>query len=286
MSYATLGALLLHYVSTRRLQGTQKEYKHSLWKDTEVQLQKFIAHLNEDGMDDMYYANCKNFGWQHPHDPTGTPYVVTRMGDRIICTIMTRALWFANGWSKAPEMHTEDHSGGGTDLKDFIRCGIVNMFMHLLEESACASRWGIFYAWYSVKRMENEGPFGRNLIYEGKCKNGMEQDIQAKGWSMKESIKQWLSTHESIRNSMQNASVSTNCSRNIGELPTQGKGNKNTEDGDIVKEQVVQTAKTLSTGMRNIFTEIKKEVKASGSKGEDAQSPIPASAAATPQAPT
>ncbi|KJP84882.1 hypothetical protein AK88_05488 [Plasmodium fragile] len=278
MSYATLGHLLAQYVLHRRLGADEPAYTKSLWQDIEDQLQKFMDHLKEDGMDAMYYANCKNTAWQHWTLPTARPRVVTSMGDRIICTLMTKALYFANGWSSATFDDMSD-TGPNKDLKDFIRCGIVNMFMHLLEESACASPWGTFYAWYSVKQMKNDGPFARNLIYEETCKNGMEEDIEVEGWSMKERIKEWLRRHESIGNRIKKARVRTNCSRNIGELPTQGQGAKNTEDGDIVKAQVVQIAKNLSKGMAKIFREIKKEVKESGSKGKYAESPITDSAA-------
>ncbi|KJP84881.1 hypothetical protein AK88_05487 [Plasmodium fragile] len=275
MSYETLGDVLAHYVRIRGLGGLQEQYKHSLWQDTQAQLQKFIQHLNEDGMDDMYSANCNNTPWQHPDYPTETTDAVPSMGDIIICTLMTRALWFANGWSKAPDTDMEDDSGGNRELKDFIRCGIVNMFMHLLEESACNSPSGISYAWHTMQHMNHVQLFGGNLIHAGTCHRAMGTDIQVHGWSMKKSIKQWLRAHDSIRTTIKNASVSTNCSRKIGELPTQGPGAKNTENGDKVHEHVVGAAKNLSTGLATIFREIKKAVKASGSNGEQPQSPMP-----------
>ncbi|KJP84930.1 hypothetical protein AK88_05439 [Plasmodium fragile] len=232
---------------------------NSLWQDIEAQLEKFIQHLKEDHVEDVYSLHCNYYAWADWRPPHGSPVEVPSPGDIIICTLMTNALYFLNGWSKAPGTHTADHSGGHTALKDFIRCGIVNMFMHLLEESACNTEWGIFYAWHTMQHMKNDGPFGRNLIYAGTCKNGMEEDIEVDGWSMQQSIKQWLSTHDSIRNRIQHASASTNCSSKIAEYTKKDNGKKNTDDADIVKAQVVQTAKNLSKGMGKIFRQIKKE---------------------------
>ncbi|KJP86042.1 hypothetical protein AK88_04299 [Plasmodium fragile] len=285
MSYGRLGALLAEYVLKRGLATDVPAYKTSLWQDIEAQLDQFIKHLNEDGMEEVYSANCNNTPWEHPNHPQGSSVEVPSQGDIIICTLMTKALWFANGWSKAPEMHTEDHSGGRTELKDFIRCGIVNMFMHLLEESACESTSGLWYAWYTMKHMKSVEMLGRNLIHDSTCNNGMEEDIKVKGWSMKESITKWLRRNENIRNSIHKASVSTNCSRKIGELPTQGQGAKKTEDADKVKEEVARIAQNVSKGMSTIFREIKKEVKESGRKGEQATSTNPDSPAAASDVP-
>ncbi|KJP87555.1 hypothetical protein AK88_02721 [Plasmodium fragile] len=258
MNYKRLGDLLAHYVRERALGGDGTAYTTSLWQDIEAQLQKFIQHLKEDGMDDMYSVNCKNSGWPLPDDPTETPRIVKSMGARIICTLMTKALYFLNGWSKAPGTDMEDDSVGNRELRNFIKCTIVHMFMHLLNESACASTWGIFYAWYSMEKMGALPNWSTNLVYTQACTQNLDVQLQVAGWSMKDAVKEWLKRNVNIQNTLNRHSFVQNC----GLAVPKTKGSK--QDGtDQVDEDTLQKIQNvggnLQTAMRKAFRQIKKE---------------------------
>ncbi|KJP88324.1 hypothetical protein AK88_01940 [Plasmodium fragile] len=260
MTYATLGALLADYVIKRGLVGDPQGYMKSLWKDIEAQLDKFIQHLKDQELDEAYSVNCKNTAWQRPGQPTNITYVVTNMGDRIICRLMTKALYFLNGWSIGSGTDMEDATGGNRQLRNFIRCTIVHMFMHLLNESACASTWGTFYAWYSMRQMGDVSSSSTNLVYSGDCVQNSAVHLQVGEWSMQHAVKEWLNRNVDIKLKLNRGSFGKNCRLAVPKTT----GSKHAAT-DQVDEDTLQKIKdiegNLQTAMRKVLRKIKKEVK-------------------------
>ncbi|KJP84864.1 hypothetical protein AK88_05501 [Plasmodium fragile] len=185
MTYATLGALLVHYVRQRDLEGKQELYKKSLWTDTRALLDEFVEYMEDDNLE-SYSTNCLNVGY--PSRTWQRVKVVANMGDRMMCTLMSRALFFMNAWGR------QSTKGANTDpqneeLKEHIRCAIVNIFMYILLASPCKSTMGIDNAWYTVKQME-ESMGG--LIKQGKCGHGVFENIQTQEFDMAKKIQAWM----------------------------------------------------------------------------------------------
>ncbi|KJP84746.1 hypothetical protein AK88_05623, partial [Plasmodium fragile] len=68
-------------------------------------------------------VNCENAYYNHESNPDGNPRRVTYAGDRIMCTLMTGALYFLNGWgTQSGGSHTTDPNNAA--LKEYIRCAI------------------------------------------------------------------------------------------------------------------------------------------------------------------
>ncbi|KJP84861.1 hypothetical protein AK88_05506 [Plasmodium fragile] len=253
--------------------------QQSLWKDIEAQLQKFMKHLKAEDMDDMYSANCNHTPWQRLDYPTETTAAVPSMRDKVICTLMTRALYFANGWSTAPDMHTPDHSGGKTELKDFIRCGIVLMFMHILEESVCNSKSGISYAWHLMDKMGPEWMGAKNLIHRKQCTHNLEVHLQVGEWSMQHAVKKWLQRNADIQNTLKGNSLGQNCG--IAVPTTKGsKQDAKAQDEADTLQKIKNVGGNLQKALRTVFKTIKKEVKEARISEEgssEAESPEPES---------
>ncbi|KJP85185.1 hypothetical protein AK88_05179 [Plasmodium fragile] len=261
MKYATLGHLLAQYVRQRGLVAKKEQYQKSLWQDTEVQLQKFIQHLKDDGMEDVYSVHCNHYAWQHPDYPTHITLVVKSMGDRIICTLITKALYFLNGWSTGAGMAMDDDSGVNKDFRTFIRCTIVHMFMNLLHESACASTWGTFYAWYAMAQMRDEAPMGENLIHTKQCTQNFDVHLQVAGWSMQEAVKEWLKSHADIKRKLNRDSFVKHCGLEVPQ--TKGRKHDGTAHLDAHTLQKIQDiGGHLQKEMSQAFRKIKKEWKA------------------------
>ncbi|KJP84821.1 hypothetical protein AK88_05547 [Plasmodium fragile] len=145
-------------------------------------------------MEDVYSVHCNYYAWADWRPPHGSPYVVPSTSDRIICTLMTKALYFMNGWSATSGgwRHNDNNS---EDLEKHIRCAIVNIFMYILLASPCRSEMGVYYAWQTVKELE-QGSTG--LINARKCQRGVFTDIKIEELHMEQMIKNWLQNNNRL----------------------------------------------------------------------------------------
>ncbi|KJP85009.1 hypothetical protein AK88_05364 [Plasmodium fragile] len=201
-------------------------------------------------------ANCANDYYNHPKDPHGHPRQVTRAGDRIMCRLMSGALFFIYKRHKetgATGMETNNDER----LKEYVRCGILNMFAKFLKESACKGDWGLWYAWYTMEQMDE---YMGGVMKRVNCANEVYQNIQAGGWSMEQSIKQWLSTNKTLKDKMGKEGVSNICN---WALDTDGniKGGKTKGDAGNTRDMKAKNVtKKLTEGIKDIFVDMKQEV--------------------------
>ncbi|KJP85125.1 hypothetical protein AK88_05250 [Plasmodium fragile] len=235
MSYATLGDT-------------------SLWTDTRALLDEFVASLEDDNLD-SYAANCLNAGYKYPGYER--PVYARTVGDRLMCRLMTGALYFMNGWgpgssSAAPTDPTNEA------LKEYIRCAIVNVFMYILLESPCRSRMGIHNAWYTMKQLE-DGP-GRGLITTSKCGQGVFQNIQTQNFDMGTEIKGWLENNKSLTQKFAGPRIQRICTTTLEDLDGVKPGTYKMGDQIEMQPEEIDAIRQLGKGVKTLVEEVKKGV--------------------------
>ncbi|KJP84845.1 hypothetical protein AK88_05524 [Plasmodium fragile] len=213
-------------------------------------------------------SNCMNAYYKHPADPDGRERLVTRAADRIMCRLMVGALYFMNDnrwrlWGGNMVVSNDD------ELTEYVRCATVNMYMEILKESSCGGDWGLYYAWYTMKEMEDG--IGSGLITKGKCGHAVFQNIKASEWDMGNKIKQWLRQNARMNGKIARSGLKSKCSRAIADIDKVKKGG--TKDSlNVLKAGVEKDiGDTLKAAMKSVMRQISKEVKAtmkgSGDKG-------------------
>ncbi|KJP85784.1 hypothetical protein AK88_04600 [Plasmodium fragile] len=254
MKYATLGALLAHYVKTRGLVDKHEQYTEFLRTDVTVLLEEFVAHMQRDIVEN-YAANCLNVGYTKEHH--GDMKFVAKVGDRIICTLMTGALFFMNGWHK--QSASTDHTDRTSEaLKEHIRCAIVNIFMYILNESPCKSDMGTYYAWYTMRKMEPD--LGGGLIKQGKCRKGVFTDIKIEEFDMQQMIKSWLQKNVRIQDTIGGKAMKSTCTKTLAGSGRAKQDADATDDNTDLRQDEKDAIRELGRGLKTIVEEVKKEV--------------------------
>ncbi|KJP85645.1 hypothetical protein AK88_04717 [Plasmodium fragile] len=204
-------------------------------------------------------ANCMNAYYKHPQYPDGPPRQVTRAGDRIMCKLMVGALYFMND-NSWPTRGGSMGVSNDDELREYVRCAIVNMYMDILKESSCGGEWGLYYAWYTMKQLE-EGP-GGGLISQGKCGQGVFENIKASEWDMGKKIKDWLWQNSRTTRTIARSGLTSKCSKAISDIDKVH--NAGTTDSlNVLKEGLEkEIGDTLKAAMKSVMTQIRKEVKA------------------------
>ncbi|KJP88315.1 hypothetical protein AK88_02096 [Plasmodium fragile] len=260
MSAQELGDILAQYVRDRQLYGNDDAYQASLDKDIGDMLGEFIQHMEtmESLMEEMG-TNCNNYGWQHWEDQAALrPRVGHTVGDRITCKFMTTAILFMRKGSLST-LKDEGATENNKKIRQYIRCAIVNMFATILTESACGGQWGIYYAWYSVDKMMDEGGM-RHLITADHCQMGVTEDIRRGQWKMSDKIKNWLRAHEALMTKIKGTTMSDSCNKSA-QGSTKGKdGRSQGEGASTVREGEESALNKLKEGMKSILQRAQEEV--------------------------
>ncbi|KJP84865.1 hypothetical protein AK88_05502 [Plasmodium fragile] len=276
MSYATLGALLANYVKTRGLVDNKEMYKKSLWNDITALLDEFAAYMDDEHLD-SYAANCSNRGYTR--EGGGSTFFIANVGDRIMCTLMTGALYFLNGWgTQSGGSHTTDPNNAA--LKEYIRCAIVNIFMYILLASPCKSTMGIDNAWYTVKQME-ESMGG--LIKQGKCGHGVFENIQTQEFDMAKKIQAWLESNKSLTEKIGGQGIESICTKSLGELDRVTPGTHTMHDNTELREKEKEAIRKLGQQLKTIVEEVKTAVAQCAQENGACMEPIEAVSRSDPQ---
>ncbi|KJP85005.1 hypothetical protein AK88_05360 [Plasmodium fragile] len=228
-----------------------------------MELGQFVQYMADMDMEALG-SNCANVYYKHPQDPNGVERLVTRAGDRIMCKLMSGALFFLYQSNATAKIQGIDHTNDET-LREYVRCAILNMFAKFLKQSACDGKWGLWYAWYTVEREMDESMGG--VMKRVNCANEVYQNIQAAGWSMEQKIATWLSTDHKLKDRLGKAGVSNICK---WELDKDGhiKGRKGTAHVDNTTHMIAtNVTKPLTEGIKEILVDIKKEVKETIQRG-------------------
>ncbi|KJP85748.1 hypothetical protein AK88_04618 [Plasmodium fragile] len=228
-----------------------------------MELGQFVQYMVDMDMEALG-SNCANVYYKHPQDPNGVERLVTRAGDRIMCKLMSGALFFLYQSNATAKIQGIDHTNDET-LREYVRCAILNMFAKFLKQSACDGKWGLWYAWYTVEREMDESMGG--VMKRVNCANEVYQNIQAAGWSMEQKIATWLSTDHKLKDRLGKAGVSNICK---WELDKDGhiKGRKGTAHVDNTTHMIAtNVTKPLTEGIKEILVDIKKEVKETIQRG-------------------
>ncbi|KJP88233.1 hypothetical protein AK88_02180 [Plasmodium fragile] len=268
------------------------------WLGEEIQqiLQRFIEYVADNDHWETYGSNCNNSFYYH----SGTSYLhkVTWPGTKVMCKIMSTALFFLTDPSGLL------HFTQGTDarvqkLREFIACTIVNTFMHILEETVCEGHWGIQYAWH-VMRQEMDGT-PTNIITTEECVEGFIDDVKLGHWSMKAKIKQWIKQKTDLRAWVQDTAIKTMCPKNADKIHRKEKGNwqargENTDNyGETEVREKMETGikDVIGSGMQEIMKKVGEHLEGrgkppqTGQPGTGARQPGSGThAAAGPNAPT
>ncbi|KJP85434.1 hypothetical protein AK88_04937 [Plasmodium fragile] len=155
--------------------------------------------------------NCENAYWQHPLEH-GTkdqpPREMTRRKERVICRLMTQAIYFANAWSDAARKNAEDNEGKDKEIKGIMRCTIVDVYNEILRTYGCEGWWGTYYAWYTTNIM---GSALRDTLGEQHCKRGMYKDIKLGHWPMRQQMKTWLQKNAQMQKKLDDEKIHDGC---------------------------------------------------------------------------
>ncbi|KJP87305.1 hypothetical protein AK88_02985 [Plasmodium fragile] len=229
------------------------DYRTWLWDEINPILQKFIEYVeNQDNWED-YGSNCNNHFYYH--SGTGYAHLVRWPGTKVMCKIMSTALFFLTDTHGLQEFMQGEHEAV-KKLKEFIGCTIVNVFMHILEHTVCEGHWGLQYAWYVMReKMQGIPP---NIITEKKCVQGLVQDTHLGQWSMKAKIKDWIQQNTQLSAWVQDTAIKRMCS--TAQEKSKEAGRKGTEEGtwrvgadntDNYGEQEVR--EKLETGIKHVI---------------------------------
>ncbi|KJP86210.1 hypothetical protein AK88_04181 [Plasmodium fragile] len=230
-----LGHILAKYVKDRGLVRNKEQYTEFLGQDVTALLDEFVGYMEDENLD-SYASNCSNRGYTYP--PKGNRPIVANVGDRIMCTLMTGALYFMNGWG-SKSVRTDHTDPKNAALQARIRCAIVNIFMYILLKSPCKSDMGIHYAWYPVTAMDTA--MG-GLIKQGKCRKGVFTQIKIQEFDMENMIKKWLEDNQSLTEKFAGPAIQSTCKKPLRALVSGTKGTNTMDDKlqvDTVSTEVI-----------------------------------------------
>ncbi|KJP84979.1 hypothetical protein AK88_05389 [Plasmodium fragile] len=222
----------------------------SLGQDITNELEQFVKYMEEDIVE-LYASSCLDQGYKSSR--TRHIIMAKKVGDRLMCTLMTGALFFMNRWS-ATSGGWEHHNSNNKELEKYIRCAIVNIFMYILLASKCTSQIGINHAWYSVQQMEKDMP---GLIKEGKCRQGVFTDIQINDFRMETMIQNWLKNKQSLTDKFASPAIQSTCRKPLGARVGGTIDAHTMDDHTALSPEEKDAIKTLSQELKTIVQEVK-----------------------------
>ncbi|KJP84809.1 hypothetical protein AK88_05561 [Plasmodium fragile] len=209
MSDGALAKILAQYVKDRNLTEGTAIYQGHLWKDIQDQLGLFITDMNNDS--EYHNAkNCENAYWQHPEEhgtPGQSPRRMDRSKERVICRLMTQAIYFANAWSKEAR-NNASHDDQNKEIKGIMRCTIADIYQDILTEAGCEGHWGTYYAWYVVDQISGGLTATRGAQ---DCERGKYKTIDLKTWPMRSKMKTWLKDNEQMKQKLAQEKIQDGC---------------------------------------------------------------------------
>ncbi|KJP89616.1 hypothetical protein AK88_00827 [Plasmodium fragile] len=274
MSYERLGDLLAEYIINRGLVGNPEGYMKSLWQDMQHQLQIFITHMNNDS---QYHnaINCENAYWQHPQEH-GTkdqlPREMSRSTERVICRLMTQAIYFANAWSKAVQEDITGDSVHNKEIKGLIRCTIVDVYNDILRANACEGWWGTYYAWYVVDHIS-----GGLTAHGGQndCTRGKYKTIQLNTWPMRNQMKTWLKQNKQMKEKLAQEEISGGCTGRQVKTREQLQKEGEIQDPEAENKKDEELKSQMKTHFRKILDTLQIQMKKEEGKLRASRAPAP-----------
>ncbi|KJP84945.1 hypothetical protein AK88_05423 [Plasmodium fragile] len=170
---------------------------------------------------------------------------------------MVGALYFMNEKS----WHMSGRSMGVSnddEMKEYVRCAIVNMYMEILKESSCGGEWGLWYAWYTMKQMEKGLQGG--LITKGKCGHAVFQNIQTKEFDMAHKIQAWLKKNKGVTDKIARPEIQSICNKKLEELGAATAGTHAMDEKIQLQPQEKTLIQTLGQELKTIVEQVKTEV--------------------------
>ncbi|KJP84947.1 hypothetical protein AK88_05425 [Plasmodium fragile] len=245
----------------------QDQYEDMVWNKTKEVMAEFVDYMERDDIT-LYASNCDNKGWEHQNYPAGVRGVGQTVGDKIVCVLMVGALFFMNGWTST-ESTRQREDDTSERIRAHLLCAIVHMFSQVLHESVCRSRWGIFYAWYSMEQMDTgPGSFPAGLIKKGTCGRNISSDVQIRDLELNAEVKKWLGQNSTLKKAITRVQGHALCTTrwqdawSIDEIL----GNGTIQDTQGLP--IAPIVHELKEGINELFTEIGKQAADSIEKRE------------------
>ncbi|KJP84812.1 hypothetical protein AK88_05556, partial [Plasmodium fragile] len=214
----------------------------------------FITHMHADSEYDNA-INCENAYWEHPaeHATSGqSPRKMDRSTERVICRLMTQAIYFANAWSQDIRNNAEDNEGKDTEIKGIMRCTIADIYQDILRTYGCEGWWGTYYAWYTTQIM---GTVLENQLGENHCKRGMYKEIELGHWPMRNKMKTWLEQDASMQKKLAQEQIGDDCKGakvklEVGPREEEQEKTEDNKTKDAVQQHVRQILGNLKHAMK------------------------------------
>ncbi|KJP84994.1 hypothetical protein AK88_05376 [Plasmodium fragile] len=210
MSAKELGDILRKYAEDRKLPGNDALYQGKLWEDIKRQMEIFITDMKDDS-EYQNAKNCENAYWEHPIEDgqkDRRPREMSRSTERVICRLMTQAIYFANAWTKEVKTDIERNSQNDTEIKGLIRCTIADIYQDILREDTCEGWWGTYYAWYVVDQISGAL---KHKVREQHCKKGKYKTIELNTWNIRNKMKTWLKQNEQMKKKIEQEHIGEGC---------------------------------------------------------------------------
>ncbi|KJP88405.1 hypothetical protein AK88_01857 [Plasmodium fragile] len=216
---------------------------------------------------DALGSNCNNAGWQHWLTDAKYAHVGQNEGDRIACKFMTIALYFLKGWSQTGKI-PYDEKENDMKLKGYMRCAVVHMFTDILFESVCRSKWGTFYAWYSVDGMMKDGGITRSAGTQ-KCAMDRLMDITRGNWSMSEEIKERLRNNDRLKSMIAGERMKAACQKKIRKEQT--KENRPLDEQEQTNQErwEINVKEKLNKRMKKVLNKVERARSGKGQHDTD-----------------
>ncbi|KJP84992.1 hypothetical protein AK88_05374 [Plasmodium fragile] len=251
---ADLAKILREYALDRKLTEHTEDFQSKLWHDMQTQMQIFITDMNDPNAEE-HAANCGNAYWEHPleHGMTDQPQrKMDRSKERVICRLMTQAIYFANAWTDAARTNAEENEGKDKEIKGIMRCTIADIYQDILREDSCEGHWGTYYAWWVVDHM---WPSMSDMWGQQHCKRGMYKQIDLKTWNTRNKMKDWLKQNEQMKKKLEHEQISGECKGAQVKLAV----GKTQEEKD--KKEDKQTKDEVTKKVTGILKELQQEMK-------------------------
>ncbi|KJP87303.1 hypothetical protein AK88_02983 [Plasmodium fragile] len=221
----------------------------------QYQLELFIRHMNDDSQYDNA-INCGNAYWQHPIEDgqkDRRPREMTRRQERVICRLMTQAIYFANAWSEAVRENAKENKGQDEEIKGLMRCTIVDVYKDILWIYGCEGWWGTYYAWYTTQIMRSalESRLGKQ-----NCNKGKYKDIELHTWDMRNKMKTWLKENKQMQEQLAQEQIGDDCKGaqvklEVGPREQEQQKDKDNQTKDEVKQKVTKILQEVEEEMKN-----------------------------------
>ncbi|KJP86071.1 hypothetical protein AK88_04262 [Plasmodium fragile] len=248
-----LARILAQYALDRKLTEHTEDFQSKLWDDMQYQMRLFINQLNDPNAEE-HAANCSNAYWQHPLEhgqPGQSPRRMDRSKERVICRLMTQAIYFANGWTEEVKKNI-GHDTHSHDIKGLMRCTIADIYKDILTEHGCEGHWGTYYAWYVVDHISEAM---KETWGDQHCKKGKYKEIELKTWDMRNKMKTWLKENKQMQEQLAQEQIGDDCKGakvklQVGPREEEQEKREDNKTKHEVKQQVRQILGTLQIQMK------------------------------------